>query len=85
MQSWGPWLTRLTKMLNPDGLLLFSTLPLDTLGRELDDADKEGFKRASSSRSTTRHAVVCGAQYGTASVSEKFRRAVWRTPTGYSG
>lgn len=73
MQSWGPWLKRLDQMLKPGGYLLFSTLPLDAGGAEVDDADKEGFERGFLYRAQNEtRGRLNGDQYGTASVSESF-------------
>jgi 2-polyprenyl-3-methyl-5-hydroxy-6-metoxy-1,4-benzoquinol methylase len=76
MESWGPWLKRLTKMLNPDGLLLFSTLPLNA-DAEVADADRKAFERGFlyQEQNETR-GRLSGEQYGTASVSEAFVRQI---------
>jgi 2-polyprenyl-3-methyl-5-hydroxy-6-metoxy-1,4-benzoquinol methylase len=72
MASWGPWLKRLNKMLNPGGLLLFSTLPLNA-DAEVADADREGFERGFLYRQQNEtRGRLSGEQYGTASVSKAF-------------
>jgi 2-polyprenyl-3-methyl-5-hydroxy-6-metoxy-1,4-benzoquinol methylase len=71
--SWGPWLRRLHGMLEPDGLLLFTTLPLDAGGGEVAEADREGFQRGFlfHVQNETRGRLD-SEQYGTASVSPEY-------------
>lgn len=73
MQSWGPWLARLNEMLYPAGLLLFSTLPLDTLGGEVAEADREGVERGFlyKEHNETRGRLSV-QEYGTTCVTKEF-------------
>ncbi len=43
LQQWGPWLKRLNEMLNPDGLLLFTTHNVNDAGPEGFQAPADGF------------------------------------------
>jgi 2-polyprenyl-3-methyl-5-hydroxy-6-metoxy-1,4-benzoquinol methylase len=74
MEAWAPWLTRLNRMLNADGLLLFTT-------HNADDCDPKDFQRKTEGffyreQNETRGRLDVD-QYGAAFVSETYvRRAV---------
>jgi SAM-dependent methyltransferase len=76
--TWSAWLARLVALLEPDGALLLSTLPLDTLGQEPAAEDREGVERGFlfKAHNETRGRLAV-EEYGTTSVSPgHVRRAV---------
>jgi hypothetical protein len=87
IQHWGPWLTRLHKMLNPDGLLLFSVLGMHAWNVNVSDADRSSFQRKAegflySERNKTR-GRLSGQDYGIACVSENYvQQVISANPAG---
>src|SRR4051812_36665133 len=60
-------------MLEPDGFLLFSTLPLDAAGGPVADVDKKGYERGFLYKERNeKHGRLDGHRDGTASVSRPF-------------
>jgi SAM-dependent methyltransferase len=49
-RTWNAWLRTLLDLLEPGGALLFTTLPLDTLGQEPAPEDREGVERGFSAQ-----------------------------------
>jgi 2-polyprenyl-3-methyl-5-hydroxy-6-metoxy-1,4-benzoquinol methylase len=74
--TWDAWLGRLISLLEPGGALLFSTLPLDTLGQAPAPEDREGVERGFlyKPRNETRGRLSV-EEYGTTSVSLDYVRS----------
>jgi 2-polyprenyl-3-methyl-5-hydroxy-6-metoxy-1,4-benzoquinol methylase len=80
VEQWGPWLTRLHKLLNPEGLLLLTTHNSQDCDPEDFQAKAEGFLYREENETRGRLSV---AHYGAAFVSEKYvERAVSENFTG---
>jgi 2-polyprenyl-3-methyl-5-hydroxy-6-metoxy-1,4-benzoquinol methylase len=74
--TWHGWLRRIVSLLEPGGALLFSTLPLDTLGQQPAPVDREGVERGFLYKPHNETRGRLGVeQYGTTSVSADFVRA----------
>lgn len=67
--SWGPWLRRLSGLLNPDGVLLFTTHNFNDADAEQFESQAEGFLYRDVNETRGR---LAGAQYGAAFVSEDY-------------
>jgi len=78
LADWGPWLTRLHKMLNPDGVLLFSTHNPDDADQERVELKADGFLYMEENETRGRLDV---AHYGVTYVSKEYvQRAVSENP-----
>lgn len=73
LTDWQPWLTRLHKMLNSDGVLLFSTHNLNDADKERVEVKAEGFLYMEQNETRGRLDV---AHYGVAYVSEDYVQRV---------
>ncbi|HEX3668340.1 MAG TPA: methyltransferase domain-containing protein [Acidimicrobiia bacterium] len=76
IQQWGPWLERMNEMLNPGGLLLFSTLGMHAWDVNVPDAARKGFRVEAEGflfreQNETRGRLSADT-YGTSYVSERF-------------
>ncbi len=76
LPDWKPWLTRLTSMLTPDGVLLFSTLGMHAFDWNISDSERGTFEMQADGfffkpENETRGRLD-GAHYGVAYVSDGF-------------
>ncbi len=72
-ERWPGWLRRLERMLKPQGLLVFTTLPWNTGGAQVPDEQKEAFELGFlySEQNETRGRLG-SEEYGTACVTKDF-------------